>query len=135
MAVAVCPRSNRRHGHGSPTLGLFLGADLRIGLGTDPAASVDCLDMLAEAQAARELAGLSAADALRLLTLAGAEALGWGGEIGSLEPGKWADLCVIDLAGSGGVTDEQLAAAVLNGGADAIRATYVGGRLVFDGHG
>jgi cytosine/adenosine deaminase-related metal-dependent hydrolase len=132
VAVALCLRSNNRHGHGLPPLEWFREAGLRIGLGTDSVASVDTLDMLAEARAARDLSGMSASEALELVTLSGAGALGWDGEIGSLEPGKWADLCVVDVSHNEAMTVEQLAAAVLTAGADAIRATYVAGRLVFE---
>jgi 5-methylthioadenosine/S-adenosylhomocysteine deaminase len=63
-SVAHCPLSNRRHGHGAAPLGAFLEAGLRVGVGTDSVASVGRLDLLAEARAARALAGLSAAEAL-----------------------------------------------------------------------
>lgn len=131
VAVALCLRSNSRHGHGLPPLERFRDAGLRIGLGTDSVASVDTLDVLGEARAARDLSGMSAREALGLITLSGAGALGWDGQIGSLEPGKWADICVVDVLRGDVMTAEQLAAEVLAAGADAIRATYVAGRLVF----
>ena len=132
VAVAVCLRSNQRHGHGPPPLGSFLAAGLRIGLGTDSVASVAALDLLAEAEVARHVAGLSAVAALEILTLGGAAALKCDADIGSLEPGKWADLCVIRLAATGPLTEEELASAVLDAGPKAIIATYVGGRVVFE---
>jgi 5-methylthioadenosine/S-adenosylhomocysteine deaminase len=89
-AIAHCPRSNRAHGHGSAPLGAFRRAGLRVGLGTDSVVSVADLDVWAEAQAA----GLDGDQALRALTLDGARALGWAGDIGSLEVGKAADLAV-----------------------------------------
>ena len=89
-AIAHCPRSNRAHGHGSAPLAAFRSADLRVGLGTDSVVSVGDLDVWAEARAA----GLEGDSALRALTLEGARALGWAGEIGSLEAGKAADLAV-----------------------------------------
>jgi cytosine/adenosine deaminase-related metal-dependent hydrolase len=131
VAVALCLRSNSRHGHGLPPLERFRDAGLRIGLGTDSVASVDTLDVLGEARAARDLSGMSAREALGLITLSGAGALGWDGQIGSLEPGKWADICVVDVSHGDVMTAEQLAAEILAAGADAIRATYVAGRLVF----
>jgi cytosine/adenosine deaminase-related metal-dependent hydrolase len=131
VPVAVCPRSNKRHGHGAPPLAAFLEGGLRCGLGTDSVASVDSLDLLAEARKARELASLSATQAIRLLTLGGATALGRQDSLGSLEPGKWADLCVVELEERLSDDPEELASAVLQAGSEAISATYVAGRMVY----
>ena len=89
-AVAHCPRSNRAHGHGTAPLAAFRRAGLRVGLGTDSVVSVGDSSLWAEAAAA----GLEGEDALRMLTLEGARALGLDREIGSLEVGKQADLAV-----------------------------------------
>lgn len=126
-AVAACPRSNRRHGHGDPPLAELLGAGVRVGLGTDSAASVPDLDLLAEARAARELAGLSAEEAVRLATLGGARALGLETEVGSLEAGKWADFCVLPLEASGTRDAGEVAGLVLEHREDCL-ATWVAGR-------
>ncbi len=120
-AVALCPCSNRRHGHGSSPIAGTLRAAIPCGLGTDSSASVGALDLFAEARAARE-AGIPANDVIRLLTLGGAEALGMGGEIGSLEPGKWADLCLLERRGD--ATAESILSA-------RVQATWVAGRQVF----
>src|SRR5882762_11500441 len=90
VAVAHCPRSNRAHGHGTAPLAAFRRAGLRVGLGTDSVVSVGDSSLWAEAAAA----GLDGEDALRMLTLEGARALGLGSEIGSLEVGKAGDLAV-----------------------------------------
>src|SRR5205809_5050294 len=90
VAVAHCPRSNRAHGHGTAPLAAFRRAGLRAGLGTDSGVSVGDLSLVAEAAAA----GLEGEDALRMLTIEGASALGLEREIGSLEIGKQADLAV-----------------------------------------
>jgi 5-methylthioadenosine/S-adenosylhomocysteine deaminase len=66
-------------------------AGVPVGLGTDSAVSVSDLDLWAEARAA----GLAGGEALRILTLEGAKALGRDAEIGSLEVGKCADLAVL----------------------------------------
>ncbi len=89
-AVAACPRSNRAHGHGPAPLPLFRGAGLTVGFGTDSVVSTGDVDLWSEAGAA----GLAGEEALRMLTLDGARALGLEGEIGSLEVGKAADLAV-----------------------------------------
>lgn len=128
-AVAHCPRSNRRHGHGDAPLRAILDLDLRVGVGTDSVASVSPLDLLAEARAARELGGLSAEAALGLVTISASRALGLDGEIGSLAPGKWGDLAVVDLGGP--VDAARLADTVLSRGGTAVRRTVVGGREVF----
>ena len=80
---------------------------------------------------ARDLTGLSAEDAIRILTLGGATALGLEGEIGSLDRGKWADICVMELAGVDRHAREQVAHAVLEADSSAISTTLVGGRFVF----
>lgn len=90
VAVAHCPRSNRAHGHGAAPFAAFRRAGLRVGLGTDSVVSVGDASLVAEAAAA----GLEGADALRMLTLEGARALGLERKIGSLEVGKEADLAV-----------------------------------------
>jgi 5-methylthioadenosine/S-adenosylhomocysteine deaminase len=128
-AVALCPRSNARHGHGAARAGALLAAGLRVGLGTDSRASVPSLDLVAEARAARVLAGCSAVDAARLLTLGGAEALGLEQEVGSLAAGKWADFCVLRL-GAPPMDPTRLAEAVLAAQRSAVLATYVAGRRV-----
>src|SRR2546422_8825537 len=90
VALAHCPRSNRAHGHGAAPLAAFRRAGVRVGLGTDSVASVGDASLLAEAAAA----GLEGEDALRMLTIEGARALGLEREIGSLEGGKQGDLAV-----------------------------------------
>jgi len=126
VAGAHCPLSNRRHGHGDAPLAGLLAAGLRVGVGTDSVASVARLDLLAEARAARALADLSWDQALALVTLEGARALGLAGEIGSLAPGKWGDLAVIQLRG-----DRPPGEQVMNSATEAVVATYIGGRQVF----
>jgi len=90
VGLASCPRSNRAHGHGSAPLAAFRAAGVPVGLGTDSVVSVGDVNLWAEAAAA----GLAGEDALRLLTIDGARALGLDAEIGSLEVGKQADLAV-----------------------------------------
>src|SRR2546422_9550927 len=89
-AIAHCPRSNRAHGHGPAPLGAFRRAGVKVGFGTDSVVSTGDVDLWSEATAA----GLGGEEALRMLTLEGARALGHDAEIGSLEVGKQADLAV-----------------------------------------
>lgn len=127
VAVAHCPGSNRRHGHGDAPLARLLAAGLRVGLGTDSVVSVGPLDLLAEARAARVLGALSWERALELLTRDGARALGLGDEVGSLAPGKWGDVAIVRLRPGPGSPAER----VLTSAAEDLVATYVGGRQVF----
>jgi 5-methylthioadenosine/S-adenosylhomocysteine deaminase len=128
-AVAHCPRSNRRHGHGDAPLRAMLDRGLRVGVGTDSVASVSPLDLLAEVRAARDLGGLSAELALALVTISAARALGLEAEIGSLRPGKWGDLTAVDLGEA--VDGARLADTVVSRGVAAVRLAVVGGLEVF----
>ncbi|MEO7985043.1 MAG: amidohydrolase family protein [Gemmatimonadales bacterium] len=127
-AMAHCPLSNRAHGHGAAPLGALLAAGLRVGVGTDSVVSVGELDLLSDARAAADLAGLDAEAALALCTLGGARALGLESEIGSLVPGKWADCAVIRPPA--GTAELSPAARVLASGPRDVVATYVGGKVV-----
>ncbi len=128
-AVAHCPRSNRRHGHGDAPLSKLLEARVRVGVGTDSAASVAPLDLLAEARAARALAGLSVESAMGLVTLEAARALGLAEEIGSLEPGKWGDLVAIGLPAE--VEDGGVLEALLASRPQDVQRTVLNGRVVY----
>ena len=85
--------------------------------------------MIALARARDERAdALSAAEALELATLGGARALGLDDEIGSLVPGKRADVAIVSLSGSPYLPWEDPAAAVVYGGApERVLATLVDG--------
>ena len=104
-AVAHCPASNAKLGHGIAPLTDLLAAAVRVGLGSDSVASNNRMDLLDEArvtvllQRARtgRYDSLSATKALELATLGGARALGLDREIGSLEVGKAADLAAFPL--------------------------------------
>ncbi len=106
-AVVCCPQSNAALGVGHAPAGAFLDAGVEIGLGTDSGASVGAKDLFAEARGLRgilrEPGGDPAAPpggARRLLeasTLGGARALGLEAEVGSLAPGKRADLVAVAL--------------------------------------
>jgi aminodeoxyfutalosine deaminase len=141
VAVVHCPRSNAMLGCGVAPLAELRAAGLRIGLGTDSPASAPSFDMFDEMRAtvmgarARERRSdvLSAADALALATLGSAQALGLEDEIGSLAPGKRADLAVVSLAGSPYLPWEEPAAAVVFGGSpDRVKATIVGGKVRYE---
>ncbi len=104
-SVAHCPTSNMKLASGIAPIPRLLDAGIRVGLGTDGAASNNRIDLFQEMRHAALLAkvgtldasALPAHQALRLATLNGAQALGLAHEIGSIEPGKQADLCAVDL--------------------------------------
>jgi 5-methylthioadenosine/S-adenosylhomocysteine deaminase len=104
-SIAHCPRSNLKLADGIAPVSRYLAKGINVAIGTDGAASNNALDLLDEMKTAallskvmeRDAAALPAAIALRMATLGGAIALGLGDSIGSLEPGKWADLACIDL--------------------------------------
>ena len=91
--------------------------------------SVEVIDPFAEARALVDL-GLSPVEVVECLTVRGAGALGWGADIGTLEKGKWADLCVLDAPRIPPGADAA-ANAVVGAGAEAVLATLVAGRTVY----
>jgi cytosine/adenosine deaminase-related metal-dependent hydrolase len=136
VAVAHCPRSNALLGCGIAPLRELLDAGIRVGLGTNSPASTPSFDMFEEMRtaiyAARARAerpdALSADEALTLATLGSASALDLDDEIGSLVPGKRADLAVVSLAGSPYLPWEDPAVAVVFGGSpDRVLLTVVAG--------
>ena len=104
-AVAHCPASNARLGHGVAPVNALLHAGVRVGLGTDSVASNDRQDILDEARlaslfacsATRRQDALSATRALELATIGGASALGIDADVGTLESGKSADFAAFPL--------------------------------------
>lgn len=103
--VVHCPQSNMKLSSGAAPVRENLAEGLRLGLGTDGAASNNDLDMFEEMLTAALLAKLSSGDptaapaaaVLEMATLGGARALGMEDRIGSLEVGKRADLAVVGL--------------------------------------
>lgn len=103
--VAHCPTSNLKLASGFAPVARLLAAGIGVGLGTDGAASNNRLDLFAEWRLASLLAkavagkadALPAHAAVEMATLAGARALGLEDRIGSIEPGKEADLIAVDL--------------------------------------
>jgi cytosine/adenosine deaminase-related metal-dependent hydrolase len=136
VGVAHCPRSNAALGCGVAPLAELLAAGSVVGVGTDSPASAPSLDFFEELRsvvlAARarthDPTALSATEALELATLGSARALGLDAEVGSLAPGKRADLAVVSLARTPYVPWEDPAAAVVFGGSPrCVVATLVDG--------
>ncbi len=98
--VVTCPRSNARVGGGVPPIARFFSAGVDVAVGTDSLASVDSLNMFDELAALRRLA--PEVDAARLLdsaTRAGANALGFGQDYGTISVGRVARLVTVALPG------------------------------------
>ncbi len=142
-AVAHCPIANARLGHGIAPVLEMLEAGITVGIGTDSVASNNRLDVLEETHIAQAVQRARRADAtalpadtlLRHATLEGARALGLADRIGSLEPGKEADLCAVSLAGAHVIPVNDPAAAVLHAarGSDVVLAAVAGRVLYRDG--
>jgi cytosine/adenosine deaminase-related metal-dependent hydrolase len=105
-----CPGSHRFFGHAAHPAPRLLGAGARLALGTDSLASNRGLDMLREVRLAAAAAPEVSREAwLRAATLDAAAALGLGHLVGSLEPGKAADLQVVGGVEDAGTATDPLA--------------------------
>ena len=94
--IVACPRSNRWTGAGVPPIARFYASGARVAVGTDSLASVEDLNVFNELQAMRRIAPeVPARTLLESATLHGAAALGVGDELGSIDPGKRADLIAV----------------------------------------
>src|SRR5262249_875664 len=105
VGVAHNPESNMKLASGIAPVPKYLAAGVNVGLGTDGAASNNDLDMFEAMRQAAFLAKVATRDptvvpaktALDLATIGGARALAMDRQIGSLEPGKRADLIVVAM--------------------------------------
>jgi cytosine/adenosine deaminase-related metal-dependent hydrolase len=98
VTLVTCPRSNVHTGAGVPPVASFYASGVRVAVGTDSLASAPDLNMFAELAALRAIApDVSASSLLDSATRQGALALGFGGEYGTIEPGKSARLLAVDI--------------------------------------
>ena len=105
--VAHCPESNLKLASGFCEVEKLTRHGINVALGTYGCASNNDLDMFSEMRTAAQLGKAVAKDAtavpasaaLAMATINGAKAMGLDGEIGSLEIGKLADLCAVDMSG------------------------------------
>ena len=140
-AVAHCPSSNFRLGSGIAPVRALLDAGAPVGLGVDGSASNDSSNMLAEARQAllaHRLAPdpvrwLTAEEVLWMATRGGARCLGRD-DIGSLEPGKAADLILVDTRrlSYAGASSDLLAALVFSPWPEPVDTVMVNGRVVVE---
>jgi 5-methylthioadenosine/S-adenosylhomocysteine deaminase len=130
ISVTLCPQSNLKLGNGLAPIGVLGAAGIRLGLGSGGAA------LRQDIWGDMRLMGLVHRpwDALRAATRGGAAVLGLEEEVGTLEVGKWADLCCLDLSGPGiePVVDPPVQL-VFNGGRDIVSDVWVAGRQLLSG--
>lgn len=139
ISVISCPQSNLKLGSGIPPIARYIDEGIRVSLGTDGAASNNNLDIWEELRLAAFLAKgttldptrVTAERALRMVTMDAARTLGTDEGLGSLEPGKKADLTVVDLSNPHTTpTYDIYSTLVYAAGAADVRDVFVSGRRV-----
>ena len=141
VAIAYCPRCNAKLGMGIAPLKKFMDHKIRIGLGTDSPASNNTVDMFDEMRiglllqrgASLDVESFTAARMIRMATIWGARALRMEDRIGSLEPGKEADIVAVDLSLSHQIPTQDPYGAIVHGAnQENTMMTMVGGRILYD---
>lgn len=139
--VVHCPSCNLKLASGVAPIADYLDNGVNVALGADGAASNNRLDAWEELRLAGLLASfrrgpgaVGAADLFEVATLGGARALGLDADIGSIEPGKFADLVIVDLrrAHAAGADDDVYTGLVYSARATDVRSVLVGGQLVVE---
>lgn len=137
--VIHCPASNMKLGSGIAPVGALLARGINVGLGTDGAASNNRLDLFGEMRLAALLAKVATGDpavlparaALHAATLGGARALGLDHLIGSLVPGKQADVVAVDFGGVDAVPCyDPVSHLVYATGREAVTDVWVAGKRI-----
>lgn len=140
-SVIHCPESNLKLASGFCPVERLWQAGVNVAIGTDGAASNNDLDLLGETRTAALLAkavagsatALDAHRALRMATLNGARALGLDAEIGSLEPGKSADLVAFDLSGLHQLPIyDPVSQLIYASSRDCVKHLWVGGKQLLE---
>lgn len=142
-AVAHCPASNAKFGHGIAPVLELLDAGVTVGLGSDSVASNNRMDILEEARLAalfqrgsrRNESALPGRRVLEMATIEGARALGMEDKVGSLEVGKDADIAVFSLDAARVTPVGDVVAAIIFAlaGANATFVAVRGRPLLVDG--
>jgi 5-methylthioadenosine/S-adenosylhomocysteine deaminase len=130
ISVTLCPQSDLKLGAGLPQIAAFAAAGVRLGLGSAGASLGQ--EIWGDMRIAALMSG--AWDALHAATRGGAAVLGLESEVGTLEAGKWADLCCVDLSRPGTQPlRDPLAQLVFGGGRDIVSDVWVAGRQLLSG--
>lgn len=137
--TAHCPSSNARLGDGIAPVAHLLRAGAIVGLGVDGSASAELVPLAGEMRQAIYMqrarygpAALSARRALEMATLGGARCLGRADELGTLEPGRLADVALWRVDGFRAAIDDPVVALAF-GGTAPLERLLVGGRTIVDG--
>ncbi|HYY99420.1 MAG TPA: 5'-deoxyadenosine deaminase [Pyrinomonadaceae bacterium] len=136
--VSHCPSSNMKLGSGVAPVASMLERGVSVSLGADGAPCNNRLDMFTEMRTAallqkvgRGAASLPASRVLRMATRGGARALGLEGEVGSVEPGKRADLTLVDLSSLHTTPRPDVVSTVVYAAEAAdVRTVLIDGRVV-----
>jgi 5-methylthioadenosine/S-adenosylhomocysteine deaminase len=131
VSVTMCPQGDMQRGQGLPPIAAFAAARVRVGIGSAGAAVLGH-DIWGNMKIVALLT--NAWDALRAATHGGAAVLGLESDVGSLETGKWADLCCVDLSGPGTQPiGDPLTQLVFGGARDIVSDVWVAGRQLLSG--
>ena len=140
-SVAHCPSSNLKFANGFAPLPQLLAQGVNVGLGTDGSASNNRLDLLQEMRLAALLAKAVSGDAgtlpaqraLAMATIEGARALRLDHAIGSIEPGKFADLTAVDFSAPEMLPCyDPISHLVYSAGRENISHVWVAGKLLVE---
>jgi 5-methylthioadenosine/S-adenosylhomocysteine deaminase len=131
ISVTLCPQWGLKYGHTLPQIAAFAAAGVRLGLGSGDVAALG-QDVWGDMKIVALLT--DPWDTLHAVTRGGAAVLGLESEVGTLESGKWADLCCVDLSGPGTQpAADPLARLVFGGGRDIVSDVWVAGRQLLSG--
>jgi len=141
VSIAYCPRCEAKLGMGTAPLERFLKAGLRVGIGTDSPAAANSMDVFEEMRIGllvqRAVLGeenfMNARQFVKMATLDAARALGIDDRLGSLEPGKQADIIAVDISKSHQIpTHYPYSTLVHTANQENVLATMIAGEIVYE---
>lgn len=140
VSLVSCPASEAQLGMGACPFPKYIRNEIPLGLGTDSPAATEASDMLIEMRTAMLLNRaidvknyVTSRDVLFWGTLGGARVLGMDDKIGSLDPGKLADIAVVDLSHTSQTLQLNPASALINSCTSAnVVFTMIGGKVMYD---
>jgi 5-methylthioadenosine/S-adenosylhomocysteine deaminase len=134
ISISLCPQASLGQGCGAPPIGAMAESGIRLGIGSGDGGPHQSRDIWGEMKLLALLScaaahPLSAWDALAMATRGGAAVLGLDADVGTLESGKWADLCCLDLGGPATQPiRDPVTQLVFAGGRDMVSDVWVAGR-------